>query len=362
MLKYPKLLSEIKIGKNTFKNRIFMAPMTRSRSYPNGIIFEMAEEYYAQRSEAGLIISEAAYIDEIAKGYVNTPGIHNAEQVKAWKKITDSVHKSDGKIYIQLMHVGRISHTSLLPEGTLPLSPSGIKANSQTFTEKGLENVSETKEMTLSEIQEAIGHFKKAAEYSKEAGFDGVEIHGANGYLLNQFIATNSNQRSDQYGGNPKNRSRLLIEVIDEVSQVFGSENVGIRLSPTGTFNDIHDTEIYDNYSYIYQEISNRNLAFLDVVERFTIFPVRNEPFELNEKLRPHYNGIYIANGSYTAESAEKIIQENKADAVSFGRLFISNPDLPNRIQNGYELVEPDESTFYGGNEKGYIDYPSYSK
>jgi N-ethylmaleimide reductase len=354
-----KIFEKGMLGDIAVKNRVFMAPLTRNRAHPDGTPHEMAIKYYSQRASAGLIISEATQISPEGKGYLNTPGIYNEKHVEAWKKVTDSVHAHGGKIVLQLWHVGRISHTSLLPDRKMPLAPSAIRASAETFTEDGTEQVSEPRAMSIDEIKSTVVQYAQSAKLAIDAGFDGVEVHGANGYLLNQFISTNSNIRDDQYGGNPENRARFLLEVVDAVSGEIGSGKVGVRLSPTGMFNDINDGQAEETYSHLYREINKRNLAYLHVVERFPGYEVLNENEALLSQLRLNFSGNFIGNGNYDKLSASKVIDEGTF-AVTFGRLFISNPDLPNRLEKEVKLTDPDQGTFYGGDEKGYSDYPAF--
>lgn len=346
------------LGDIEVNNRVFMAPLTRCRAHPDGTPHEMAIKYYAQRASAGLIIAEATQISPLGKGYINTPGIYNEKHAREWKKVTDSVHKNGGKIVLQLWHVGRISHNSLLPEGQVPLAPSAIRANANTSTANGGEPVSEPRALSLDEIKSTIADYVNAAKLATDAGFDGVEVHGANGYLLNQFLSTNTNIRNDQYGGNYHNRAKLLLEIVDAVSTVIGNSKVGVRLSPTGTFNDINDEQIDETYSYLYSELDKRDLAYLHIVERFPGYEVLGENEALLNKLKLSYSGNYISNGGYDKVTASKVIDDG-AFAVTFGRLFISNPDLPERLEKESALNEPDQDTFYRGDEKGYSDYPT---
>ncbi|SLN62181.1 N-ethylmaleimide reductase [Roseovarius albus] len=354
------LFEPTKLGDIDVKNRVFMAPLTRNRAHRDGTPHEIAVTYYAQRASAGLIVSEGSQIAPMAKGYVNTPGIHNAKQITAWKEITDAVHAKGGKIVLQLWHVGRISHTSLLPHGNAPLAPSAIQAEAPTFTEDGPANVSAPRELSAAEIETIVTEYTDAAQASIDAGFDGVEVHGANGYLLNQFISTNTNDRTDAYGGSPENRAKLLLDVVDAVSERIGRGRVGVRLSPTGTFNDIHDGEASATYSFLFAEIDKRELAFLHVVEAFPGFEPSGPDKDLIQNLRTAYSGNYIANGGYDKDSAAEAVEKGAA-AVSFGRMFISNPDLPERLRLGAELNSVDDETLYGGDEKGYIDYQALS-
>lgn len=356
MSQFSKIFQSGQLGDIQVKNRVFMAPLTRNRAQSDGTPKDMAIEYYKQRASAGLIVSEATQIDPMAKGYLDTPGIHNGDQAAVWQKITDAVHKKGGKMYCQLWHVGRISHTSLLPNGQVPLAPSAIAAKTQTFTAKGFQDVSMPRSISVSEIKEIVDQYVSAAKLAMTSGFDGVEVHSANGYLLNQFIATNSNLRTDEYGGSVENRARFLLEVIDAVTANLGAGRVGVRLSPTGKFNDVNDTQVKENYTYIFSELAKRKLSYLHVVESFPGSQSTTEEENLVKSLRASFNGNYIANGGYDGEQAEKVISEG-AFAVAFGRPFISNPDLPERLKQGVALTEADQSTFYGGDEKGYTDY-----
>lgn len=353
-----KLFEKGMLGDIEVKNRVFMAPLTRCRAHPDGTPHEMAIEYYAQRASAGLIIAEATQINPVGKGYVNTPGIYNMKHAEAWKKVTEAVHEKGGKIVLQLWHVGRISHNSHLPDGQAPLAPSAIRADASTSTATGSEAVSEPRAMSLEEINSTIDDYVRAAKLAISAGFDGVEVHGANGYLLNQFIATNSNVRDDQYGGSSENKARLLLEVVDAVSTAVGNGKVGVRLSPTGTFNDINDEQASETYSHIFSELDKRDLAYLHVVERFPGYEVSGEDHALLNTLRLSYSGNFIGNGGYDKSSALKAVDDGTF-AVAFGRPFISNPDLPERLEKDLELAEANQDTIYGGDEKGYSDYPS---
>ncbi len=344
------------LGDIAVKNRIFMAPLTRNRAHPDGTPHEMAIKYYKQRASAGLIVAEATQISPEGKGYVNTPGIYNEKHVEAWRKVTDSVHETGGKIVLQLWHVGRISHTSLQPNGGQPLAPSDIRASADTFTESGVEMASTPRALLTDEIGQIVDQYAHAAKLAISAGFDGVEVHAANGYLLNQFIATNTNHRDDQYGGNVANRARFLLEVVDAVSAEIGAGKTGVRLSPTGTFNDVHDEQVEENYTYIYSELSKRRIAFLHVAEKFPGIAVPDAGLDLLAQLRNEFDGAYIANGDYGRESATESVKAG-AFAVAFGRPFIANPDLPERLELGLPLADVNEDRLYGGDETGYSDY-----
>lgn len=347
------------LGDITVKNRVFMAPLTRNRAHPDGTPHEMAIKYYTQRASAGLIVAEATQISPEGKGYINTPGIYNEKHVDAWRKVTDSVHATGGKIVLQLWHVGRISHTSHQPNGGQPLAPSDVRANADTFTESGVEMASTPRALLTDEIGQIVDQYAHAAKLAISAGFDGVEIHAANGYLLNQFISTNTNLRDDRYGGNVENRARFLLEVVDAVIAEIGLDKTGVRLSPAGTFNDIHDEQVAENYTYIYAELGKRRIAFLHVAEKFPGIAVSDPDLDLLAQLRNEFNGTYIANGDYGRDSATEVL-ETGAFAVAFGRPFIANPDLPERLEIGLPLADVNEDRLYGGDETGYSDYPRF--
>ena len=353
------LFSPLKLGALDLPHRVLMAPLTRNRAHPDGTPADLAVEYYRQRASAGLIITEATQISAEGKGYINTPGIHGDAHVKAWKKITDAVHEAGGRIALQLWHVGRISHTSLLPNGESPVAPSAIRANSQTFTENGPTDVSEPRALALSEIPRLIEEYRKAAERAKEAGFDMVEVHAANGYLLDQFIQDKTNTRDDAYGGSAENRVRLMKEVVEAVAEVWGADHVGVRLSPLGQFNDMGDSDPEATFTAAYKALNGLGLAYLHVVEKFPGSQPTSEEGAILDRLRTHWAGTYIANGDFDAETANAWIKKGRADGITFGRPFISNPDLPERFKRGAPLTEPDQSTFYGGDHHGYTDYPS---
>lgn len=346
------------LGDIAVRNRVFMAPLTRARAQPDESPHEMAINYYAQRASAGLIITEATQVSPEGKGALYSPGNYTKKHAQMWKKITAAVHAKGGKIVLQLWHVGRISHNSYIPNNGIPVAPSAIRAAAGVFTAKGLEDVSEPRALRIDEIKPIIDEHVHATRLAIDAGFDGVEVHGANGYLLNQFISTNSNTRDDEYGGSSENRAKLLLEIVDAVSDEIGKGRVGVRLSPTGTFNDTHDEAIEETYSYIYDEIGKRNIAYLHVVEKFPGTDTSEQEQALLTKLRRGFSGNYIANGDYDKAGASAVIDEG-AFGVSFGRPFIANPDLPARLEQDADLAEPDADTFYGGDEKGYSDYPS---
>ena len=353
-----RLLRPLQLGSTNLKNRVIMAPLTRNRAHPDGTPHELAIDYYRQRAGAGLIISEAAQISPIGKGYLNTPGIYDEKHVSAWKPVTDAVHHEGGAIYLQLWHVGRIGHNSLLPEGEKLIAPSAIRANAKTFTATGFADVSTPREIQLKEIPQVVEQYRIAAKNAKRAGFDGVEIHAANGYLLDQFLQSETNRRTDEYGGNPLKRFRLLKEVVEAIGKEFSYNSIGVRLSPNGYANDISDWNPRDTFMTVYHELNKYGLAYLHIVELMPGAAVTEGQKQIIRDLRPMWTGTYIANGEFDADKAETWIKEGRADAIAFGRPFISNPDLPERFRQGAPLNPADPSTFYGGDYRGYTDYP----
>ena len=352
------LFSPFDMGALRLRNRIAMAPLTRSRASSAGVPGPMNAEYYAQRASAGLIVSEATNISPQGRGYAWTPGIFNEEQVAGWRLVTDAVHAQGGLIVCQLWHVGRISHPSLQPDGALPVAPSAVKPDGQAFTENGFEPMVEPRALALDEIPGILEQYRHATGCAKRAGFDGVEIHGANGYLIDQFLKDKTNRRTDRYGGSIGNRTRFMVEVVEAVMGAWSADRVGIRLSPVSPANDIADSDPEPLFLSAVEQLNRLGLAFIHVVEGATIGPREVENgFDLN-KLRRAFNGAYIANNGYDLELALKARRENLADVIAFGRPFISNPDLVERLQTGAPLAEPDRKTFYGGDAHGYTDYP----
>ncbi len=356
------LFSPLKIGAVTAPNRVFMAPLTRNRARPDGVPGEMAKTYYAQRASAGLIISEATQISEMGKGYINTPGLHTDAQTAAWREIVDDVHKAGGRIAMQLWHVGRISHTSLLPGSAQPLAPSAVRADAKTFTEAGFEDTSEPRAMTTDEIDQTVTDYVAAAKRAREAGFDLIEVHAANGYLIDQFLRDGSNKRDDAYGGSIENRVRFLKEVVEAVAEAIGADRVGVRLAPTGAFNDMSDSDPEGLFLHAVKTLDPLGLAYLHVVEQFPGATTSVAERTILDKVRASWSGVYVTNGDHSADSGEASIKAKRADAVAYGRPFIANPDLPERFAANAPLNEPDGSTFYGGGAEGYIDYPFLDK
>lgn len=352
------LFTPVKLGPYTLPNRIIMAPLTRNRSDENNVPQELNAKYYAQRASAGLIITEATQISPQGVGYPLTPGIHNDAQVSGWKKVTDAVHNNGGRIFNQLWHVGRISHPSLQIDSALPVAPSAIKPEGEAFTYTGLQAFVEPRALETEEIPGIVEDYRNAAQCAKDAGFDGVEVHAANGYLLDQFLRDGSNQRSDEYGGSLENRTRFLLQVLHAVIDVWGSDRVGIRLSPLNSFNSMSDSNPEVLFSYVVQQLNPLNLAYLHVVEGSILTPVESKTAFDVKKLRALYDGLYMANSDYNKQIANDSIALGKVDLVSFGQLYVSNPDLVERFQQDVDLNTSDPATYYGGGEKGYTDYP----
>jgi N-ethylmaleimide reductase len=359
------LFTPLQLGDITLQNRIIMSPLTRMRSkQPGNIPCEINAKYYAQRASAGLIISEATQISPQGQGYPATPGIHSPEQVEGWKLVTDAVHKKGGKIFLQLWHVGRISHSSYQQGGALPVAPSAIKPTGKVFAANWKQVDYETPHaLQIDEIQKILQDYKIAAQNAKDAGFDGVEVHGANGYLLDQFLQDGSNKREDNYGGSIENRARFLLETVDAVASIWSKDRIGVRLSPYGTFNDMSDSDPVALFTYVIKQLNNRGIAYIDVIEPRASSAGGSDTVSLNAPctskiFKPFFNGVFISAGGYTPETAKQAVETGMAEAISFGRLFIANPDLPERIKAGRDLNPYDRSTFYGGSEKGYTDYP----
>ncbi|RTL55424.1 MAG: alkene reductase [Bradyrhizobiaceae bacterium] len=353
-----KLFESYKLGPITLANRAVMAPLTRNRAAAGFVPGPLAADYYAQRASAGLLITEASQISQQGQGYQDTPGIYSKDQVTGWKKVTDAVHARGGKIFIQLWHVGRISHTSLQPGGGAPVAPSAIRAKGKTFVGGQFTEVSEPRALELSEIPGIIDDYKRAARNAREAGFDGVEIHGANGYLLDQFARDGANKRTDAYGGSIENRARLMLEVSKAVAAEIGADRTGIRISPVTPANDLTDSNPQKLFDYIVDGLSAERLVYIHVVEGATGGPRDNVPFDY-ASLRKRFHGTYIANNGYDLKLANEKLTKNEADLIAFGKLFISNPDLVERLRSGAELNPWDQATFYGGGAKGYTDYPA---
>lgn len=352
------LFQTYELGSITLANRIVMAPLTRNRAEAGLVPGELAATYYAQRATAGLLITEATQISEQAQGYQDTPGIYTQAQIDGWRKVTDAVHAKGGRIFVQLWYVGRISHVDLQPGGAAPVAPSAIRAETKTFVNNGFADVSEPRALELHEINGIVADFKKASANAIAAGFDGVEIHGANGYLLEQFLKDGANQRTDEYGGSVENRARLLLEVVQAVKDEIGAERTGVRISPVSTANAISCSDPQPQYDYVADQLNASGIAYLHVVEGVTGGPRDATPFDYTS-LRRRFRNTYIANNGYDLALASEHLAQDKADLFAFGRPFISNPDLVERLKTGAPLAPLNPETLYGGGAQGYTDYPS---
>lgn len=355
MTKQHNLFDSIKIGSYTLPNRIVMAPMTRNRAGEGNVPQALNATYYQQRASAGLIITEASQISPQGVGYPATPGIHSAEQVEGWKLVTRAVHDKGGHIFLQLWHVGRISHPSLQPDGQLPVAPSAIKPAGEAVTYEGMQAFVEPHALTTDEFPGIVADYVNAARNAMQAGFDGVEIHSANGYLLDQFLRDGSNQRNDEYGGSIENRSRLLREAVTAVCNAVGSNKVGVRISPENSFNDMRDSDGQNTFNYVTEMLNGFNMAYLHVLEGDMMSGSRTLDYQ---QIKDRFDGPYMVNNGYDFSRATQALENGHADLVSFGSLYISNPDLVERFRTGAELTVADQSTYYGGDEKGYTDYP----
>lgn len=347
----PGLFDRLRIGEIELTNRIVMAPMTRSRADEHGVPSEMAPIYYAQRASAGLIITEGAAPSPMGKGYIRTPGIYSDDQVRAWRLVTDAVHRKGGRIAVQLMHCGRISHPSVLPGGATPVAPSAVRPNGTTYTDEGMKPHVTPRALERSEIRAIVDEFRQATARAFEAGFDGVDLHGGAGYLPMQFLSSSTNQRTDEYGGSVERRARFIVEVLEAMASVKGAHRVGINLSPEMTFNDITDATPQETYAYLVKTIGMMGLAYLHV-----------SPYgatDYHALLRPLFKGPYLAGGGFDQAKGEAFLNEGRADAIVFGSMFIANPDLPERFRRGAPLAKADQATFYSGGARGYIDYPT---
>lgn len=352
------LFAPYTMGDITLSNRIVMAPLTRNRAAAGLVPSPQAAEYYTQRASAGLIISEASQVSQQGQGYQDTPGIYTDAQIAGWRVVTDAVHAAGGKIFLQLWHVGRISHVDLQKDGAAPVAPSAIPAKGKTFVNNGFVEVSAPRALELEELPGIVEDFRKAAANAIMAGFDGVEIHGANGYLLDQFAKDGANHRTDAYGGSIENRARLILEVAAAVAGEIGPNRTGIRLSPVSPANGISCSEPQAQFDHIVRELDKLELVYLHIVEGSTGGARDNAPFDYGA-LRTAFRNTYIANNGYDLPLAKQQLADNKADLFAFGRPFIANPDLVKRLETGAALAEPDRATMYGGGTKGYTDYPA---
>ena len=356
------LLRSVSLGNLMLKNRVAMAPLTRRRATDNYVPTEIMATHYQQRASAGLIIAEATNISLQGTGYMNTPGIYTPQQIEAWKSVTKAVHEKSGKIFLQIWHVGRVSHPLLQEDGNLPVSASAIKADGKQKTPEGHKEMVVPRALETDEIPGIVLDFKNAAINAINAGFDGVEIHAANGYLIDQFLHNGSNIRTDKYGGSIENRARFLFEVVEEVSKAIGPEKTGIRLSPSGIFKDMFDSNPIELYEYIISKLDDYNLAYLHILEPMVALEPAHKYEKYLKEVTPHfrkfYKGLLITNCGFDFHSGNRIIENGHADMVAFGKLFISNPDLVERFERGADLSPWDVDTFYTNGPKGYTDYP----
>jgi len=353
------LFSPVKVGPYTLPNRMVMAPMTRLRAI-DSVPQPLMATYYAQRVSAGLIVTECTMVSPLSLGYMNCPGIYSSEQVAGWREVTEAVHAKGGRIFLQLWHSGRVSHPSLLG-GELPVAPSAVAAVGELHTPDGKRPMEAPRALETHEISEIVEQFRKGAENALAAGFDGVELHGAFGYLIDQFLQDGSNQRTDEYGGSIEKRSRFLLEVVEAVSSVWGADRVGIKLSPSNTFYGMFDSNPKATFGYVIDALNRFGLGYLHLMEPNEVdLATRDVLQSVTSLFRPIFKGTLITNGGYNQEKGNAILASGDADLVSFGKLFIANPDLPKRFELKAPLNAPDPKTFYAPDEKGYTDYPFF--
>ncbi|MFG2715074.1 alkene reductase [Streptomyces goshikiensis] len=346
----------IVLGGRHLASRVVMAPMTRSRAFgPGAEPTELMATYYAQRAGAGLIVTEGIQPSPVGQGYPDTPGLHTTGQVAAWRSVTDAVHGEGGVIFAQLMHTGRIGHPNLLPDGLVPVAPSAVAANGRVFTHEGPKDYVTPKELSEAEIRQTVADFATAARNAIEAGFDGVEIHGANGYLIHQFLAPNTNRRTDAWGGDTEGRIRFAVEVVTAVAAAVGSDRVGVRISPGNPYNDIAEDHPGEVYEALLERLAGMDPAYLHLMEG----PDR----DLTARLRKAWTGTFVLNPftypDVTGPEALTLVEDGSADMIAYGALFLANPDLPARLAAGGPFNTPDPATFYGGDHRGYTDYPT---
>jgi N-ethylmaleimide reductase len=351
------LFEPFRLGDLTLANRMVMAPMTRNRADENGAVPPMMVTYYQQRASAGLVVTESVPVSPEGVGYPATPGIHTEAQAASWRDVIDATHSAGGHVFVQLQHCGRISHPSLLPENATPVAPSALRPAGQAVTYTGMQDFATPRALETREIPGIVAQFQRSAEMARDAGFDGVEIHGANGYIIDQFLRDGSNHRTDAYGGSVQNRMRLLNEILDAVCTVWPARRVGVRLSPENSFNSMSDSDPQAHFGYFAEQLSPRGLAYLHVLEG----DMMTKSHALDYRaLRSQFAGPYIANNGYDLERAQTAIHSGAADLVAFGIPFLANPDLVRRYRESLPLNAADPSTFYGGGEAGYTDYPFY--
>ncbi|AJG22577.1 2,4-dienoyl-CoA reductase [NADPH] [Cupriavidus basilensis] len=349
------------LGSLTLSNRVVLAPLTRNRAGAGFVPGELAATYYSQRASAGLLISEATQISQQGQGYQDTPGIYTQAQIDGWRQVTDAVHAKGGRIFLQLWHVGRVSHVDLQENGAAPVAPSAIQAGTKTFVNNGFTDVSAPRALELDELPGIVNDFRQAAANAVAAGFDGVEIHGANGYLLDQFLRDAANVRTDAYGGSVENRARLVLEVARAVVNEIGAERTGIRISPVSPANGVSSSDPQAQFDYLVEQLDALGLVYLHVVEGATGGPRDVAPFDY-DALRKRFKNTYIANNGYDLALAAARLNEGKADLFAFGRPFIANPDLVERLKTGAPLADFNPATLYGGGAEGYTDHPTLAE
>lgn len=368
-----RLLQPVRVGRYTLPHRIAMAPLTRSRArQPGNVPSPLNACYYGQRASAALIVTEATQVSQQGQGYAWTPGIHTREQVDGWRLVSEAVHKAGGLIFMQLWHVGRISHPALQPDGVLPVAPSAIRPRGDAFIENDngegqLVPFVTPRALQIEELPYLVQQYLRGARNAMDAGMDGIEIHAANGYLLDQFLNSTSNRRSDRYGGSPENRARLLLEVVDAAVGIWGADRVGVRLSPFGTFNDMGDDDPEATFGHVAERLDARQLAYLHIVNPATAAMEKGQPpdargLAMVELIRKRFRGPLMVAGGFDHESAEHWLEEGRADIIAFGRKFLANPDLPDRFRLSAPLHPDDPTTYYGGGPQGYTDYPTLAQ
>lgn len=355
------LFTPYTLGALTLSNRVVLAPLTRNRAGEGFVPSEFAATYYSQRASAGLLISEATQISQQAQGYQDTPGIYTQAQIDGWRKVTDAVHAKGGKIFLQLWHVGRVSHVDLQENGAAPVAPSALRAATKVFVNNRFEDVSEPRALNISELPGIVADFRRAAANAIAAGFDGVEIHGANGYLLDQFLKDSANVRTDAYGGSIENRARLLLDVTAAVVNEIGVDRTGVRLSPVSPANGVSSSDPQAQFDYVVDQLDALGVVYLHMVEGATGGPRDVAPFDFGA-LRQRFKNTYIANNGYDLDLATSRLAEDQADLIAFGRPFIGNPDLVERLKRGAPLSAFNPATLYGGGSAGYIDYPTLAE
>jgi N-ethylmaleimide reductase len=351
------LFEPFQLGDLALANRMVMAPMTRNRADENGVVPPMMVTYYQQRASAGLVVTESVPVSPEAVGYAFTPGIYTDNQAASWLRVTNAVHSAGGRVFVQLQHCGRISHPSLLPNNATPVGPSAQRPTGQAVTYTGMQDFVTPRALETREISGIVAQFQRGAEMAKRAGFDGVEVHGANGYIIDQFLRDGSNHRTDAYGGSAQNRMRLLNEILDAVCAVWPAQRMGVRLTPENSFNSMSDSNPQAHFGYFFERLNLRGMAYVHVLEGDMMTKASALDYRA---LRAKFAGPYIANNGYDLVRAQTAVRNGAADLVAFGIPFLANPDLVRRYRDNLPLNAADPSTFYGGNETGYTDYPFY--